>query len=231
VWHVYIEGDGIPWIRRQVIAADPTPTKPLMLQLMAQDDQPALYLGRPCYHKMNNEPACNPWFWTYGRYSERVVDSMRAALAFLIRKHAISSLVLIGHSGGGTLAMLLAERLPEARLVVTLGGNLDIDAWTDQHGYTALKGSLNPARRPPLPPTVYQLHYVGKNDNNVPPEMLAAAIKQQQNARMFVLDDLGHQQGWGKYWAKILQTIRTVLPTFHRPTDIAKQPALAPIDD
>ena len=206
VWHVYIEGDGIPWIRRQVIATDPTPSEPLMLRLMAQDSHPAIYLGRPCYYGMARDLACNPWVWTYGRYSEQVVESMRTALATLINTNAITSLVLIGHSGGGTLAMLLAERVPQTRLVVTLAGNLDIDAWTTRHGYTALTHSLNPARRPSLPRHIDQLHYVGENDKNVPPDMLKAAIK-QQNAQMFVLGGLRHQQGWDNYWTKILQTI------------------------
>ncbi|MCF6255506.1 MAG: alpha/beta hydrolase [Gammaproteobacteria bacterium] len=206
VWHIYIEGDGVPWVRRQIIAADPTPSEPLMLQLMVQDSHPAIYLGRPCYFGMARDSACNPWVWTHGRYSEQVVESMRAALATLINANTITSLVLIGHSGGGTLAMLLAERIPQVRLVVTLAGNLDIDAWTARHGYTALAHSLNPARRPPLPRYIDQLHYVGKNDKNISPKILEAAIK-QQNARMLVLDDVGHQQGWDNYWTKILQTI------------------------
>ncbi len=207
VWHVYIEGDGTPWIRRRVVATDPTSAEPLMLQLMAQDSHPLVYLGRPCYHGMATDPACNPWLWTYGRYSEQVVESMSAALASLVSDNAMTSLVLIGHSGGGTLAMLLAERVPQARLVVTLGGNLDMDAWTARHGYTKLVSSLNPAHRPPLPRHIDQLHYVGENDSNVPPEMLEAAVSQQKNAKVFVLDGLGHEHGWGAYWAEILHTI------------------------
>ncbi len=207
VWHVYIEGDGTPWVRRHVVATDPTPAEPLMLRLMTQDPRPAIYLGRPCYHGMLRDAACNPWLWTYGRYSEQVVASMSAALASLTTDNAITSLVLIGHSGGGTLAMLLAERVPQTRLVVTLAGNLDMDAWTARHGYTKLVGSLNPARRPPLPRHIDQLHYVGRDDGNVPPEMLSAAADRQKNAKVFVLDGLGHEHGWGDHWAKILHTI------------------------
>ena len=103
--------------------------------------------------------------------------------------------------------MLLAERVPQVRLVVTLAGNLDIDAWTARHGYTRLVHSLNPARRPPLPRHIDQLHYVGRDDGNVPPEMLEAAVSQQKNARVLVLDGLGHEHGWDDYWAEILHTI------------------------
>ena len=34
-WHVYIEGDGIPWISHQYVADDPTAPLPLMLRLMS----------------------------------------------------------------------------------------------------------------------------------------------------------------------------------------------------
>ena len=205
VWHVYIDGDGKPWTLRHVMATDPTPAEPLLLQLMAQDTtQPALYLGRPCYHGMASEAACNPWLWTYGRYSEPVVESLHVALASLIDEYDIGALVLIGHSGGGTLAMLLAERISQVRAVVTLAGNLDVDAWASLHDYTGMEYSLNPARRPPLPSQIHQLHFIGRDDSNVPPDMLKAAVKQQKNAEVFVLEDVQHRKVWNKHWKEIL---------------------------
>lgn len=206
-WHIYIEGDGVPWIRQNIVATDPTPLKPLMLSLMTQDSRPAIYLGRPCYNGMNKDPSCNPWLWTYGRYSRQVVESMRTVLNTLVRENAIDSMTLIGHSGGGTLAMLLAEKVPQVRKVVTLGGNLDIEAWTSKHGFTTLQDSLNPARRAPLPRQIKQLHFVGADDKNVPQEMLKAAVKQQRNADIFVLDEITHKRGWNSYWTEILKKI------------------------
>ena len=44
--HVYIEGDGSPWIAGRWAATDPTPQTPVMLRLMQLDPGPALYLGR-----------------------------------------------------------------------------------------------------------------------------------------------------------------------------------------
>ena len=41
--------------------------------------------------------------------------------------------------------MLLAERLEMTQAVVTIAANLDTDAWTELHGFSALEGSLNPA--------------------------------------------------------------------------------------
>ena len=48
--HVYLAGDGTPWLERYRIAPEPTPRRPLTLQLMAHDSSPSVLLGRPCYH-------------------------------------------------------------------------------------------------------------------------------------------------------------------------------------
>lgn len=210
VWHIYLEGDGKAWASRQEVARDPSPSEPLMLQLMAQDTQPALYLGRPCYHGLSTDPACNAWLWTYGRYSPQVVDSLHAALLVLIDEYAIHALIFIGHSGGGSLAMLLAERLPQTRAVITLAGNLDTEAWTTKHAYTPLVGSLNPALRPPLSPRIVQVHYVGDNDHNVPPAMLKTALATQANAELIVLKGVGHRQGWDKKFGVVLNKIKSL---------------------
>ncbi len=154
--HVYLDGDGTPWVRKRVAAADPTPRKPLMLELMALDPAPSIYLGRPCYHGLNT-PACTPDVWTDRRYSEAVVASMTAALNRLSADY--EALVLMGYSGGGTLAMLMAERLPKTETVITVAANLDTDRWSELHRQQPLSGSLNPAARPPLPPRIRQMHF------------------------------------------------------------------------
>ena len=74
--HVYLEGDGSPWIRHQWVSKDPTPRNPLMLRLMAMDPAPSIYLGRPCYHGFAETPPCTPDMWTDSRYSEAVINSM-----------------------------------------------------------------------------------------------------------------------------------------------------------
>ena len=49
---VYIEGDGLVWISSSLPSGDPTPRRPLALQLaLAQPQANAAYLARPCqYH-------------------------------------------------------------------------------------------------------------------------------------------------------------------------------------
>ena len=50
---------------------------------------------------------------------------MATALETWLKKKGYSELVLIGYSGGGALAMLLAERI-RVRAVITVAANLDI---------------------------------------------------------------------------------------------------------
>ncbi|MBV1927916.1 MAG: alpha/beta hydrolase [Gammaproteobacteria bacterium] len=202
--HVYLGGDGRPWLRPEVIAMDPTSRSPLMLRLMATDSMPSLYLGRPCYLGRFNAPACLSPVWTSGRYSETVVASMAAALQRIVEADNIKSLVFYGYSGGGALAVLLAERFAETIAVVTIAGNLDIDAWTKLHGYSALVDSINPISRAPLAANIAQLHLAGGLDSNVDKGFIAAFASKQNNSEFIVIDDAEHACCWASLWPQVL---------------------------
>jgi len=208
---VYLDGDGTPWVRGRTVAKDPTPRTPLVLDLMAQDPAPSLYLARPCYAIEELPPACTPDFWTYARYGSEVVASMRAALARVIEDEDVDEILLIGYSGGGTLAMLLAPGLAQVRGVVTVAGNLDIDAWAVHHGYSRLTGSLNPIDSPPLPPDIFQVHYVGGRDRNVPPQLVVSAADRQVAARVEIVPEFDHVCCWTRDWSRILTGLEASL--------------------
>ena len=208
VLHVYIEHDGTPWLRGGQVAADPTPREPLMLALMHLDDAPVLYLGRPCYFRLEGNPPCNALRWTHRRYAPEVVDSMAAALHRFLSAHAYARVVFFGHSGGGTLAVLLAERFATTVGVVTVGANLDIDRWAQVHDYSLLEGSLNPAERAPLPATLVQWHYVGTKDRNVPPDLVKAYVRGHPAAEVIEVDDADHACCWQRVWPGMLGKLR-----------------------
>lgn len=208
ILHVYIEHDGTPWSGRFEVSADPTPRVPLMLDLMRQDDAAVLFLGRPCYFEVQPGPPCHPLHWTHRRYAPEIVDSMAAALRFTLARHRPERLVLIGHSGGGTLAVLLAERFPDAAAVVTLGANLDIEAWASLHDHSPLLGSLNPAHRPALPPTMRQWHLAGSADRDVPPGLLRSYARGRADARVIELDGIDHACCWAEVWPAVLAALR-----------------------
>jgi pimeloyl-ACP methyl ester carboxylesterase len=205
--HVYIDGDGTPWLGPGQPSPDPGPRNPLVLRLMALDPHPAIYLGRPCYAAPPDRNACQPWHWTHGRYAGTVVASMEHVLREIAARSGVRELVLIGYSGGGALAMLLAARLEDVTGVVTLAGNLDVQAWTDHHGYSPLTGSLDPAARPPLPSRVRQWHWLGEDDRAVPPGLVSAALSRQPDARVGILPGVGHSCCWEQEWPRLLRAV------------------------
>ena len=200
--HVYLGGDGAPLSAGQA-TEDPTPRNPLMLRLLALDPGPAVYVGRPCYHGLSQTQGCTGELWTTARYSEGVVVSLAAIIRRITASRGYERISLFGYSGGGTLAMLLAERLPETEAVVTIAANLDTDAWAEHHGYASLAGSLNPARRPPLPDRVVQRHYFGGRDRVVPPALLQSAAP-RLGAEVTVIEAFDHVCCWEERWPRIL---------------------------
>lgn len=209
--HVYLEHDGLPWIAGVVVSADPTPLRPVMMRLMLLDRQPVLYLGRPCYFGLHAKPPCRPEVWTDSRYSHEVVESLRAALNGVIARHPGVRVVLFGHSGGATLAALLASRVPEVVALVTIAGNLDTTRWTAIHGYSELTGSLDPAAEPALDRRIVQRHYVGLSDRNTPPELARRFSARQSQSSVIEVPGFDHDCCWHSLWPTILAQLRESL--------------------
>jgi pimeloyl-ACP methyl ester carboxylesterase len=204
--HVYLTGDGSPLRAQRYRPPDPTYSRPLMLNLMALDPHPGVLLGRPGHHGASS----GPWYWTQGRYSEAVVESLVSAVESLLDGHH-PELVLIGHSGGGTLAMLMASRLPETRAVVTVAGNLDVSAWTSHHRDVPLDDSLNPADRPHDTAEIHQIHVVGGRDEQVPAHLSDVFIGRQPHALRMTYPGLDHACCWQSVWREVLQELESVL--------------------
>jgi pimeloyl-ACP methyl ester carboxylesterase len=205
--HVYIEGDGKPYVDRDTIARDPTPDNPVMLRLMALDDAPSLYLGRPCYFGLHAAAECSAIDWTIGRFSEDVVGSMAAVAESVRGEVSARRLVLIGHSGGAAIAALLARRLSHVDALITIGGNLDTGAWTELHDYAPLTLSLNPSDQPLRSvPTV--LHLVGAEDDVTPPDFVVEAARRLDRGRVRVVERAGHACCWEQLWPSVLDGLR-----------------------
>jgi len=126
VLHVYIDGDGTPWERNRWIADDPTARNPLILRLMAQDTESSLLLGRPCYYGLSYTSECDNKFWTSHRYSKQVVDSMVQALNSWLDQYDYKEIIVIGYSGGGAIALLMADKIKQISNEVTVSANLNV---------------------------------------------------------------------------------------------------------
>jgi pimeloyl-ACP methyl ester carboxylesterase len=203
--HVYLDGDGTPWIAGWP-AGDPTPRNVLVLRLLALDPAPAVYLGRPCYHGAAALGPCSSRLWTSERYSDEVITSLSATVRRLMAEEGYERVAWFGHSGGGTLAVLLASRFPETAAVVTIAANLDTEAWAAYWGRQDLSGSLNPASCPPLSRQIQQRHYAGGKDRVVPPALTARAAA-HLGATLIVFEAYDHVCCWERVWPTILSAL------------------------
>jgi hypothetical protein len=99
---------------------------------------------------------------------------------------------------------LIAERLDNVAAVVTVGADLDIDAWTQHHGYLPLTGSLNPASSTFAHPWP-ELHLYGALDTVVPLATTAAYFARFPHAQRRVMDGYDHVCCWVEHWPALWQ--------------------------
>ena len=203
--HVYLEGDGSPFLNPAMISPDPTSHNFLMLRLMSLDPVQSVYVGRPCYQEVRTDANCDARYWTSRRFSPEVVASLAAVIRMETARAGARSVQLFGHSGGAALAILLTRELAAVTDIVTIGGNLDTAAWTRLHDYSSLEGSLNPVDVV-LPPPLAQhtQHLIGDADTAVTVGIVRqAAGSIGGTVREF--PGFTHQCCWESVWPGILQ--------------------------
>jgi dienelactone hydrolase len=209
IW-VFLDSDGSPWTRGGTeVSADPTPREPLALRLAAATRSSVLYVSRPCYFTAPGVgERCDSKWWTSHRYAADVVDDIAVAIRSYLKSNTrFSRVTLVGYSGGGTLAALAADRIPEVSELVTVAGNLDIQAWTRLHGYLPLEGSLNPATAVRTKADLRAIHLVGLADENVPPRVGTAYFAAHPEDLVREYPGFGHVCCWVRDWSRIHEAI------------------------
>ena len=212
---VYLEGDGRPWIRLDRISSDPTPPAPIVLSMAVRDPSPkVLYLARPCQYRGGiKEPGCNPIYWTSNRYGEKVIASMNQALDQAKALAGVERLFLIGYSGGGSLAVLLAARRDDVAGILTVAANLDHAAWTAYYGDSPLSGSLNAVDAVAKVRSIPQVHLWGDADDVVPLRVIenyTDRLVGSGKSRLKVIPGFGHECCWAEEWPKILNEAKSL---------------------
>lgn len=206
---VYIEGDGLAWLSRSEPSPDPTPRTPVGLQLAVLDPAPnVLYLARPCqYTPFKLDRRCHQDYWTGRRFAEEVIASMNEAIDVVLRAggHGVR---LVGYSGGGAVAALIAARRGDVIDLRTVAGNLDHVALNRHHNVSPLKGSLNAADVASKLAGLPQLHLVGSRDKVVVPEVVesyAARAGDRRCIRILRAEGATHEDGWTEIWPATLR--------------------------
>lgn len=203
--HIYIEGDGLAWKTKTQLSKDPTPLNPLSAKLMFIDRSLCkVYLARPCQY--TNDAQCTSNDWSSHRFSPKVIDSYQEVLNILTKKYGVESFTLVGYSGGGAVALLIAANRDDIKKIITLAGNLDTDAWVKYHGLNPLNGSLNPADYAKKLNMIEQLHLIGKEDSIIPKYVFDSYIQQSESngsIRSKIMDS-DHSNNWEVIYKKLL---------------------------
>lgn len=212
---IYIEGDGLAWRRKKRLSDDPTPVNPLAFRLAQQSSAAAVvYLARPCQYTMTRDKErCIPGYWSSHRYSEDVVDAMNEAIDIYKEQTGVESISLIGYSGGGVIAALLAARRTDVKSLVSVAANLDHQFWTGQHKVTPLTGSLNPTDFADDLLSIPQLHFVGADDSIVGEEVVRSYINKVKLSlakTLRVIDDVDHDCCWVELWPTLQRELNAL---------------------
>ena len=202
---IYIEGDGFAWIDKYTISRNPTPRNPLALRLASIDSSDTVfYLPRPCqYVDMLQEKNCSQNYWTNARFSSEVIDSFDQALVLIKNEINANGFHLVGFSGGGAVATLLAEKRNDIKSLRTIAGNLDHVSLNIYKKVSPLSGSLNPMNLAPEIKHIPQIHFTGSDDKVVPSWVAKNFVKATGKgscASAHSVMNAEHMDGWLIPW-------------------------------
>lgn len=210
--NIYLEGDGAAWRTRSQLAVDPTPHQQLVMELAALDPAAnVVYLARPCQYVIREGlgRGCEPTFWSSARFGETMVEAVNRSIDLIRDTTKTSHLNLIGYSGGGALAVLVAARRDDVVSLRTIAGNLDHQAFTNYHHVTSLTGSLDLSRVAGIVEQIPQIHFTGQEDEIIPTMIAENFLAQQDQAtscaELVQVERVGHHAGWTAAWPELLK--------------------------
>ena len=206
---IYIEGDGRAWLSRTRASRNPSPRNPVALHLAAREPgKNVMYIARPCqYVSFEKNPRCEYPYWTNRRFSPEIIESVSAVINLGKKKAKANQLELIGFSGGGAVAILLAARRTDVSGIRTVAGNLDHSAWTQHHKVGPLNGSLNAADVAGIVAKIPQVHYVGGKDENIGryiAESFRSKAGRADCIKIQTVPEATHSGGWDKVWSELI---------------------------
>lgn len=202
----YLEGDGRSFVGRYNVSDNPTPGRPMLLKLAVLDDRPnVVYIARPCqYTPLEQSPKCQQVYWTNKRMADEIIVSINGAIETISNRQNVS---LVGFSGGGGIAVLVAARNKYVKNIITIAGNLDHIAFNKYHNAGSMTGSLNPIDYAKQISHVPQLHLSGGKDKIVPSFIATSYVAKSAAKHVLqkTIKNAEHLEGWEAVWPKLLK--------------------------
>lgn len=161
-----------------------------------------VYLARPCQFLFGTPSpgqCVDPRQWTKGRYSDDQVALIEDAIRQTLGA-AKTALVVVGHSGGGVIALRLAQRagLP-IHCTITLASPIDIKAWQRHHHTSAALDITDPGDLAVTPTPLKAIFLFGTSDQTVPPSVIGRWANEARRGLSIYSITLAasHNLGWG----------------------------------
>ncbi|MBF0614864.1 MAG: alpha/beta hydrolase [Magnetococcales bacterium] len=212
ILRIYLEGDGLAWSNRTTLSPDPTPTDSPVLTMMIRDPAPtALYLSRPCQLVGGITAGCPPQYWSTHRYAPEVVTAISTAIDQIKQQVDAQQIGLIGYSGGGVIAALLAANRQDVAWWITIAANLDLETWTRHHGVSPMPESLNPTQVIDRLASTHQIHFMGGRDQQVPETVTRAYLNRLPATtplQTHLVPEFDHACCWADHWLELLTRLQ-----------------------
>jgi pimeloyl-ACP methyl ester carboxylesterase len=215
---VLIEGDGASWTRGGTLPPkNPTPRQSMLIDFFSAENGLSanqIYLGRPCqFIEPKRFRDCDISDWTSHRYAKKQTERIFAALLYWLNKlEQSSSIHLIGHSGGGLMAVRLAFELRQTDFqvnsITAISSPIDPEYWTENRGFSPLQiDSYSEELNWAVQHQCIDL-WIGKDDWLISLEDIRPTIRKKMANKIRVIPKASHSKGWQQEWTKeILPTI------------------------
>lgn len=205
VANIYIEGEDT------LADSSKTPFNPVALHLASKDKaENLIYLARPCQYTEMLDPAesCKTSYGKDARFSEDVIASYDIALNDIAKRYDISMFNVIGYSGGGAIATLLAAKRSDIVSLRTVAGILDHETYSDVATAPSFTKSLNPVNEASTLTKMPQYHFIGGRDNVVTPAVLHSYLQSMPPTncvQTMMVQEADHDIGWVDKWPELLK--------------------------
>ena len=215
---VFIEGDGRRWGGNGYFPPrDPTPLKSLSLELalFTSDvlQSPVIYIARPCqFQHYTTSKGCSLADWSRQRYAQKHVDTMVTTIQTQLKtslkknnKINATKLIIIGHSGGGVMAIRIAASMTrhgiEVQRIVTMAAPLEPQFWAAHMGLSPFELDNYQSDLSLVINSINGWYLWGSNDQVVPigsvPKGLTLNSKKSTSQ---ILSGIKHNEGWQIFW-------------------------------
>lgn len=214
---LYIEGSDFVTVDGTISELNPTPKRPVGLELAAMDPNAnVIWLARPCQYRksMVGEASCPTKYLTTHMFAPEVLTAYNTALSDIKARYQLTGFNLVGFGSGGGLAAILAGQRDDVKTLRTVAGLLDTQTYAATHGLPGFEASFNPIDSVPNLVNKPQHHYIAQFDGVVPNTVyhsFAQAFGDDRCLGYTFIQDVDHTYAWQDNWAALVKEPLTCL--------------------